>query len=497
MRRDLKRGRSSGGGVVDIWDREVGNLAPRSFAHVFGASEGLIRRIAISKRLDRHGGCVNTVSFNTNGDILMSGSDDRMIMLWHWESGSVKLSFHSGHSNNVFQAKFMPYTEDHTIVSCAADGEVRHTQILGGGQVVTTLLGQHEGRAHRLAIEPGSPHIFYSCGEDGLVQHFDLRTKSATKLLVCKSLQDKLDYTLIVHLNAIAIDPWNPNLFAIAGSDEFARIYDIRKTKWDGSRDCYPTDCFCPPHLIGGDHVGITGLAFSEQSELLASYNDELIYLFSKYEGLGSNPTGRSKEYGVCNDSGGGPRSASSSTADSKAIPGPQVYKGHRNCDTVKGVSFFGPRCEYVVSGSDCGRVFIWRKRGGELLRVMEGDKDVVNCIEPHPFDPLFASSGIENDIKIWTPSALESAPPVNMEEIKQRKRRNRFCRLTLPADLISQILALRHSSGSGEAGDSLVVNGDLLDLLMRVRGGYDSGEEGGGGGGGDQMENPGDCSVS
>lgn len=33
------------------------------------------------------------------------------------------------------------------------------------------MLARHRGRAHKLAIEPGSSHIFYTCGEDGLVQH--------------------------------------------------------------------------------------------------------------------------------------------------------------------------------------------------------------------------------------------------------------------------------------------------------------------------------------
>ncbi|PKU85675.1 hypothetical protein MA16_Dca003416 [Dendrobium catenatum] len=47
-----------------------------------------------------------------------------MVMLWDWETGLAKLSFHSGHSNNVFQAKFMPYTDERTMVTCAADGEV-------------------------------------------------------------------------------------------------------------------------------------------------------------------------------------------------------------------------------------------------------------------------------------------------------------------------------------------------------------------------------------
>lgn len=34
----------------------------------------------------------------------------------------------------------------------------------------TSFLGLHQGRAHKLCIEPGNPHIFYTCGEDGLVQ---------------------------------------------------------------------------------------------------------------------------------------------------------------------------------------------------------------------------------------------------------------------------------------------------------------------------------------
>lgn len=39
------------------------------------------------------------------------------------------------------------------------------------GEVTTKLVGEHDSRVHKMAIEPGSPYIFYSCGEDGLVQH--------------------------------------------------------------------------------------------------------------------------------------------------------------------------------------------------------------------------------------------------------------------------------------------------------------------------------------
>lgn len=441
--------------VVSVWQREVGQLSTRNFAHRLGASEDLVLRLETYKKLDKHKGCVNTVSFNADGDILVSGSDDRQIILWDWESGNVKLSFNSGHSNNVFQARIMPYSDDRSIVTCAADGQVRHAQIPERGQPETSMLGKHHGRAHRLAIEPGSPHIFYTCGEDGLVQHFDLRTGAATELFTCRSNIDQRGYTSTVHLNAIAIDPRNPNLFAVAGSDEYTRLYDMRKYKWDGSTNFgQPADYFCPAHLIGDDRVGITGLAFSNQSELLATYNDEFIYLFSKDMGLGPNPVPASP-VSMSSDGGEIERndlSTSPSKMDTDEKHAPQVYKGHTNCETVKGVNFFGPKCEYVVSGSDCGRIFIWKKKGGELIRVMEADKHVVNCIVSHPHTAVLASSGIEKDIKIWTPKATERATlPIDIGKLKRPKQRGWTRHVLSPQDFMLQIFSLqRQRTGPG-----------------------------------------------
>jgi len=36
----------------------------------------------------------------------------------------------------------------------------------------------------------------------------------------------------------------------------------------------------------------------------------------------------------------------------------------------------------------------------------MKGDHaGVVNCLEPHPWMPVLATSGLEHDVKIWTPN--------------------------------------------------------------------------------------------
>jgi DDB1- and CUL4-associated factor 8 len=67
---------------------------------------------------------VNTLCFNTDGSILLSGSDDRKIILWDWEAGLSKYSFHTGHSDNILNAQFMPWSNDTSIITCSADGQV-------------------------------------------------------------------------------------------------------------------------------------------------------------------------------------------------------------------------------------------------------------------------------------------------------------------------------------------------------------------------------------
>ncbi|XP_054786503.1 uncharacterized protein LOC129292861 isoform X3 [Prosopis cineraria] len=472
--------------AVDVWQREVGQLSGRNFAHRLGGAEDLVLRLDLHRKLEKHKGCVNTVGFNGDGDILVSGSDDRRVILWDWETGQTKLSFHSGHVNNVFQAKFMPHSDDRSIVTCAADGQVRHAQILERGGVKTKILARHQGRAHKLAIEPGSPHIFYTCGEDGLVQHFDVRTGAATELFTCQPINDRRDYMPVIHLNAIAIDPRNPNLFVVAGSDEYTRLYDIRKYKWDGSTDFgQPSNFFCPPRLRGNEQVGITGLAFSEQSELLVSYNDESIYLFTHNMGLGPNPVPGSpvSMNSDASEIGGDHCSAASlSNMDMDEKMTPQVYKGHRNCETVKGVNFFGPKCEYVVSGSDCGRIFIWRKKDGKLIRVMEADKHVVNCIESHPHTMALASSGIDNDIKLWTPKALEKATlPKNIEQ--KPKARGWMYRIGSPHDLMLQLLSLpRQRTSTERDGENSAAGQQLLELILTFNANSDGSDDEDGG---------------
>ena len=70
---------------------------------------------------------------------------------------------------------------------------------------------------------------------------------------------------------------------------------------------------------------------------------------------------------------------------------------------SVKGVNFYGPNSEFVVSGSDCGHIFFWDREGEDIVHMVKGDVEgVVNCLEPHPNLPTLATSGLDNQVKIW-----------------------------------------------------------------------------------------------
>lgn len=71
-----------------------------------------------------HDGCVNAVEFNSTGDLLVSGSDDQQVMFWNWASKTKLFEYPSGHSDNIFQTRIMPFSDDRKIVTSAGDGEV-------------------------------------------------------------------------------------------------------------------------------------------------------------------------------------------------------------------------------------------------------------------------------------------------------------------------------------------------------------------------------------
>ncbi|VDM16937.1 unnamed protein product [Hydatigera taeniaeformis] len=210
--------------------------------------------------------------------------------------------------------------------------------------------------------------------------------------------------------------------------------------RWSRSRPVRLNDHVNPL----GDHsqtkYSITSAVYSSNGDaILASFNDEDIYLFH--------------------------------SQDDK-LPPLHVYRGHRNNDSVKGVNFYGPNSEFIVSGSDDGFIYIWDRHSEGIVQWLCGDiSGAVNVLEPHPFCPMLATSGCDYNVKIWTPIGQRgsiSRPETWLKSIKAEESSQRL--LFDPGEIIESMQSLRRSNLAkylfGETEDFQPSDDDLSPIV-------------------------------
>ncbi|TPX71832.1 hypothetical protein SpCBS45565_g00826 [Spizellomyces sp. 'palustris'] len=283
------------------------------------------------------------------------------------------------------------------------------------------------------------------------------------------------------------INPLRTEYLALGCTDDVVRIYDRRRIS-NGSdttlkRKAGEVYTFCPSHMrrslsaendtdsdgdgtsmpsarIHGRHHKMTSLKYdpTNSGDILVSYSREKVYLVrpgngdcgahvavsmhnvvaTAMEGTGETKKEESKSKetnheqdlpptdGYCKPQRMNlPPSLEKGRSDTDIV---RVFCGHRNERTmIKEANFFGPNSEYVLSGSDDGRIFVWHKSTGKVCCLLMGDQRVVNCLQPHPFDPILATSGIDSDLKIWWPTATEPwSDWAGLDEIIKRNERGR-----------------------------------------------------------------------
>ncbi|KAJ3659085.1 hypothetical protein Zmor_010793 [Zophobas morio] len=343
-----------------------------------------VKRLELMYKLEEHAGCVNSLNFHPDGSLLASGADDLKVVIWDWKVGKTLMKYKTKHRGNVFQSKFLPLSGDLHIASCARDGQVRLAQLSKEEGVRNArLLGSHKGPCHKLIVLPEQPQVILSAGEDGAVLNHDVRGPKSTKIVTVK------EDTKTIALYSIHGHPLKSHEFCVSGRDSIVRVYDQRKCN-------KPSATFTPFTKVKGKSHGrnyhVTCAVYNHNgSEILASYSDADIYLFD--------------------------------TKDPEPGKFIHQYQGHRNGATIKGVNFFGPKSEFVVSGSDCGHIYFWERNTEALVQwLLADDNGVVNCLEPHPQLPFICTSGLDWDVKVWVPSCEEEP---TMEGLKNTVKNN------------------------------------------------------------------------
>jgi hypothetical protein len=112
------------------------------------------------------------------GDVLLSGSDDRKIILWQWQSGwkmRPTSTISTEHVGNIFGVKMLP-GHPMRVASGAMDGRVYlHSGMEAGPDWQSTLLLQHNRPVKSVDVDPSNPFLIFSAAEDGNVCQVDTR----------------------------------------------------------------------------------------------------------------------------------------------------------------------------------------------------------------------------------------------------------------------------------------------------------------------------------
>ncbi|MCJ1409144.1 hypothetical protein MMC19_003222 [Ptychographa xylographoides] len=254
--------------------RELGSRTRYSRITSIYGDRKWIDDLDIINELGGHTGCVNALSWSKSGRFLASGSDDQHLNIHSYQHDSSTTPFiltttvATGHTANIFSVKFMPHSNDQTLVTCAGDGEVRVFDIeysgrsslpsaastrasigrdsrrfnnvhqgvryLSDGDTNARVYRSHTDRVKRIVTE-SSPHLFLSCSEDGEVRQWDLRLPSSA-YPAAQSRHDRSNIPppLISYkryqldLNTISCSATQPHYIVLGGTHLHCFLHDRR-----------------------------------------------------------------------------------------------------------------------------------------------------------------------------------------------------------------------------------------------------------------------------
>lgn len=289
-----------------FWKTEAYHYGYSTPYQLFDAAKGslsFVQKLRLEVKLPVHNGCVNTICWNDAGTYLLSGSDDQHLCITNAHTHVILAQIRTGHTANIFSAKFLPSSGDRLVVSCSGDGAILFSDVERPETSLRNLFNCHFGTAYEIATVPNDPHSFLSCGEDGTVRWFDLRTKTSCSADDCSE-----DVLINCHraITSIAVNPLTPYHLAVGCSDSAVRVFDRRMlgTRATGNFMSNSMDAMTSrltvPEFEGRSHR-ITSLTYSPNGqEMLVSYSSDYIYLF---DAMGSGQE-EPKAYGAEGKSG-------------------------------------------------------------------------------------------------------------------------------------------------------------------------------------------------
>lgn len=309
-----------------------------------------------------HFGCVNAIEFSNNGgEWLVSGGDDRRVLLWHMEKAihtrtkPVKLK--GEHLSNIFCLAF-----DSTNKKVFSGGNDEQVMLHDVERMETLNVFLHIDAVYSLSVSPVNDNVFASSSDDGRVLIWDTREPPHGEPFCLAS------YPSAFH--SVMFNPVEPRLLATANSKEGVGLWDIRKPRSSLLR-------------YGG--------SMSLQSAMSVRFNStgtQLLALRRRLPPVLYELHSRLPSYQFDN-------------------------QGYFNSCTMKSCCFAGDKDQYILSGSDDFNLYMWKipkdpEAGGRVVNgafmILKGHRSIVNQVRFNPHTYMICSSGVEKVIKVWSP---------------------------------------------------------------------------------------------
>ncbi|KAL0869020.1 hypothetical protein ABMA27_007339 [Loxostege sticticalis] len=340
--------------------REYGFI-PEFKSHLFNkrlnAAKNLYRRDLVC-----HFGCVNAIEFSSNGELLVSGGDDRRVMLWQFgqallDHGKPE-AMKAVHQSNIF---CLGITNDNQKIYSGGNDDIVIVHDVESKYPMEEL--QHQRAVCSLSIDPFNDRVVTTAGNDGRLLLFDTRQSVHESLVISRSRKA---------FHGVMFHPQQLGVLVSANARDGVALWDLRSPKHPVVR-----------------YVGNNGSCQNSMSVRFNAAGTHVLALRRRLPPV---------LYAV-----------------NSPEPAAEFYhQDYYNSCTMKSCCFAGEGDQFVMSGSDDFNLYMWKiPDGGGTDLVVEpphivlyGHRSIVNQVRYNPHYCLIASSGVEKIIKVW--SALE-----------------------------------------------------------------------------------------
>jgi WD40 repeat protein len=332
------------------------------------------------KSLSGHRATVWGLAFSSDGQLLVSGSEDKTAKIWKLDGTLVATL--RGHSSALRGVAFSP--DGKLIATSSADGTVKLWK--PDGTFIETLKG-HKATVWGIAFSPDGRNLA-SASDDHTIRLWTINGVKAVPL-----------HTLVGHQGFVRSIAFSPDSQRIASADSAKTIKFWRRN---------PAGQFehQPYRSIIGHDAAIGNVAFSPDGRNLASaswdhtvklwsLDGTLLQIFKGHNQRVSNVAFSPDGQQLATAAGGG-----EGNVRLWHLRNPLSLTLNAHKDVVLQATF-SPDGRMLASSSDDGTIKLWQ-RGGQLITTLKGHRGGVLGVAFSPDGQILASASWDGTVKIW-----------------------------------------------------------------------------------------------